>query len=206
MTKNPPKSGDVLLKGDEIGESGSLGWIYANYFSEISVNSIFTITFDGSNVVKLTFEASNVAVENQALGITDSSKIRFTNYPVSLLNLPQGWPVYSPSGDAFSPTNNYVHFQVTTAQAQATLNWATVVAGNNPDPKIFVSTSEFKELGVIGADAIRTYVRNTLVSGAGSIGDYRLGVNTVARASHSSYETGFVDTYTNPKANLDVVG
>jgi len=201
-----PKSGDVLLKGDEIGESGSLGWIYANYFSEISVNSIFTITFDGSNVVKLTFEASNVAVENQALGITSSSKIRFTNYPVSLLNLPQGWPVYSPSGDAFSPTNNYVHFQVTTAQAQATLNWATIVAGNNPDPKIFVSTSEFKELGVIGADAIRTYVRNTLVSGAGSIGDYRLGVNTVARASHSSYETGFVDTYTNPKANLDVVG
>ena len=200
-----PTSGDILLKGDEVGESGSLGWIYANYFSEIAGSNIFTITFDGSNVVKLTFEASGVQLSNSSLGITSASRIRFTNYPVSLINIPQGWPVYSPSGDAFDPANNYVHFQVTTAQAQAVISWTTIIS-QNASAKLYVSTSEFKELGVVGADAIRTLVRNTLASGAGSIGDYRVGINTVTRASHDSHATGFVDTYTNPRANLDVVG
>ena len=32
------KTGDVLLKGSEIGKSGSIGWILANYFAQIANN------------------------------------------------------------------------------------------------------------------------------------------------------------------------
>jgi hypothetical protein len=38
------------------------------------------------------------------------------------------------------------------------------------------------------------------------IGEYKLGVNTVARAAHADHETAFVSDATDPLANLDVVG
>ena len=60
------------------------------------------------------------------------------------------------------------------------------------------SSANWKETGVIGADVLRT--------DTGSIGDYKLGINTIAAAAHSAYETAFVDVNTDPKANLEVIG
>ena len=191
------KAGDILFKGKEVGKSGSIGWIFANYFDEISSNNIFTIEFDGTNVVKLSFRDNfGVDVLNSTLGITSSSQIRFTNYPDSRLNTVP-WIVFSPNGDAFSSNNNYVHFQVNDSITIQTLNWSAVVAAN-PGVKVEFSNSNFKEYGLIGAEAIRTDTE--------SIGDYKLGINTIARSSHDASQNAFVSTETEPRANLDVVG
>jgi hypothetical protein len=198
------KTGDVLLKGSEIGKSGSLGWILANYFAQIANNSIDNIVFDGSNVVKLEFRDFNsgVALTNQEIGITSSSQIRIKNfYYDPRLNLT--WQIYAAKpGDPFSPTNNYCHFQVIDQIPQATQPWETIIAGTAVGataPTIEFSNSNFKEVGVLGGEALRTETE--------TIGDYKLGINTVARAPHSAYENAFVDNLTtDPRANLDVVG
>ena len=207
-----PRTGDVLLKGEEVGKNGSLGWILSNFFSTIpgganaSQGQIGRIEFNGTNVVKLVFidSISGNDIQNGDLtggGITSGSQIRIKNYPDVRLNLT--WQVYEPPGDPFSSTNNYVHFQVIDQIATATEAWADIVSqalgAGNPEPTIEYSNSNWKELGVIGAEAIRT--------GTDTIGDYKLGINTVARAPHSAYQSAWVDaSTTDPRANLDVVG
>ena len=198
------RTGDVLLKGSEIGKSGSIGWILANYFSQIANNSIDNIVFDGSNVVKLEFRDFNsgVALTNTEIGITSSSQIRIKNFYFDpRLNLT--WQIYAAKpGDPFSPTNNYCHFQVIDQIPQTTQPWETIISGTAQGataPTIEFSNSNFKEVGVIGGEALRTETE--------TIGDYKLGINTVARAPHSAYENAFVDNLTtDPRANLDVVG
>jgi hypothetical protein len=208
----PVQPGDVLLKGVEVGKSGSLGWIFSNYFSQIpsdTINSpasavIDNIVFDGTNVVKLEFRnfQTGVVVKNGDLGITSGSQIRIKNFTYDpRLNLT--WQVYSKPGDPFSPDNNYVHFQVIDQIPQATEAWEGVIVDENgtelnPQPSIEFSNSSFKEVGVLGAEAIRTDTE--------TIGDYKLGINTVARSPHSAYQNAFVSTETDPRANLDVVG
>ena len=196
------KGGDILLKGKEVGKSGSLGWIFANYFQQIPNNNIFTIEFDGTNVVKLTFKDNlGVNVPNDAIGITAGSQIRLNEYIDSRLS--NTWTVFSPNGDAFSPSNNYVHFQVNDNITIQTLSWngAGGVLSSAPvgtNPTVEFSNSKWKEQGVIGGEAIRTETE--------TIGDYKLGINTIARTAHSSSQNAFVDIYSEPRANLDVVG
>ena len=60
------------------------------------------------------------------------------------------------------------------------------------------SNSSWKEFGVIGSESIRT--------ATAEIGNYKVGINTVARAAHDDYAKGFVSLATDPRANLDVVG
>jgi len=194
-----PKSGDMLLKGQQVSSSGSLGWIYSNYYSVISNTNIFSIEFDGTNVVKLIFKDNNgVDVSNDAIGITSTSQIRFTNYFDSRLNL--SWTVYNKPGDPFVGTNNYVHFQINDNIAVETLSWkgAGGVVSQAPNVEVAFSNSNWKELGVLGAEALRTETE--------SIGDYKLGVNTIARTSHVAKDDAFVSNETEPRANLDVVG
>jgi len=198
-----PSTGDVLLKGLEVGQSGSLGWIYASYYRQIPATQIFTIRFDGSNVVKLTFvdSATGLDIRNKDIGLTSGSQIRINNFFIDpRLNLT--WSIYSPPGDAYDPDENYVYFQVIDSIAAATLNWATdVVAATPPGgvvPTIQFSNANWKEVGVLGAEAIRTETE--------SIGDYKVGINTVARSSHLASQNGFVSVETDPRANLDVVG
>ena len=197
-----PFAGDILLKGIEVGQSGSLGWIYANYYEKIADQSIFTIEFDGSNVVKVTLVDFNTGLDirNRDLGINSGSQIRISNYPDARLN--QVWTIFSPSGDAFNPDNSYFHFQVIDQVALSTLNWLTDVIGpvvpGAPVPTIEFSNSSWKEVGVIGAEAIRTETE--------TIGDYKVGINTIARTPHSSTQKAFIDEYSEPRANLDVVG
>lgn len=110
--------------------------------------------------------------------------------------------VYNKPGDEFSPTKNYIYFQVVDQIAQSTQNWADIITGTPSGataPTIEFSNSSWKEVGVLGAEVIRTETE--------TIGNYKLGINTVARSPHSAYANAFVDaTTTDPRANLDVVG
>jgi len=201
-----PEAGDMLLKGKEVGGSGSLGWILANYFQNVA--SIGQLIFDNSNVVKITWVDSNQnSLTNRQVGITGSSQIRLSNmYFNEELNLT--WQVVSPEGDVFSPDKNYCHFLVGNAIGTDTLNWSDILDGTIEEPPATVdpanpptvefSNSSWKEWGLIGGEALRTDTE--------TIGQYRLGVNTVARAPQSSYQMGFVHSAATPAANLDVVG
>ena len=196
-----PRSGDVLFKGSEVGSTGSMGWILSNYFTTIANTSIGNIIFDDTNVVKITFVdfASGLDITCSQLGITSASQIRFKNfYPEPSINLT--WTIYSPPGDAFSGNNNYLHFQAIDAVGAQTLVWDTVVSGATGDaPTVEFSNSNWKELGVIGAEAIRTETEYW--------GDFKVGVNTIARTPWESAKTAWTDPlFTEPRANFDVVG
>lgn len=198
-----PSTGDILFKGSEVGKSGSLGWILANYYQQIANGSIFTIAFDGTNVVKITFKSAQTGLPITCgdLGITSASQIRVKNFYFDpRINLT--WVVYSKPGDAFSSTKNYLYFQVNDQIAQSTQNWADIILGTAQGvtpPSIEFSNASWKEVGVIGAEVIRTETE--------SIGNYKLGINTVARSAHSTHTNSFVDAATtDPRANLDVVG
>jgi len=189
------KAGDIVLKGREVGRSGSLGWVFANYFNQIATTLIKQIEFDGTNVVKLEFEDNGIDVPNSTIGINSASQIRFTAYPNSQLNAV--WTVFSPNGDAFDPTNNYVHFQVNDSQTINVKSWSSVLT-ESPSAIVEFSNSNWKEFGPIGGEALRTETEN--------IGDYKLGINTVARTAHDAAEKGFDVNESVPRANLDVVG
>ena len=190
------KAGDILLKGKEVGKSGSLGWVFANYFTEIPSNNIFTIEFNGTNVVKVSWRnLQGVDIPNSTLGITSGSQFRLSNYPDTRLNAV--WTVFSPNGDAFSVNNNYAHFQVNDSITIQTLNWSAVLA-QAAGATIEFSNSNWKEYGVVGGEALRT---DTEVWG-----NFKLGINTTARSSHDASQNAFVSNETTPRANLDVVG
>ena len=84
-------------------------------------------------------------------------------------------------------------FTVTTSGDDPT---AIGAAGTNV--KVSASTNEWKEMGVLGAEALRTDTETP--------GLYALGINTIARTAHSDYEDGFVSDATKARATLDVVG
>jgi microcystin-dependent protein len=60
------------------------------------------------------------------------------------------------------------------------------------------NTKTWKEFGIIGSETLRT---NT-----DQWGNFKLGINTIARADHSYYANSFVTSQVSPQANLDVVG
>ena len=193
-----------MFKGSEIGRSGSIAWVLSNYFAQIPSTSIDNVVTNGSNVIKLEFRDFNsgVALTNQEIGVTDSSQIRFKNYPDASFN-GLSWQVYEPPGDPFSSSNNYVHFQIIDQQPQGIEPWEEILVDNNgtaldPVPTVEFSNSNFKEVGVLGAEALRTSTE--------IIGNYKLGINTVARLPHSAYTNAWVGNESDPRANLDVVG
>ena len=145
---------------------------------------------------------SGVSLTNTEIGITSASQIRIKNFYFDpRLNLT--WQVYAAKpGDPFSATNNYVHFQVIDQIPQSSQPWETIISGTPAgadQPTIEFSNANFKEVGVIGGEALRTETE--------TIGNYKLGINTVARSSHDAYKNAFVENLTtDPRANLDVVG
>jgi len=220
-----PQDGDVLLKGGSVERSGSLGWIYANYFTPIANGEIFNIEFNGTTTVKITWNIVNsVQVTNASLGLRETSAIRIENfYPVGTLNGTFNIDANVVIGGVqipFDPTDSFCYITVgesisgvsydndgdgsldapTTNPTWANLvsNAGTPINGSTPAPTMQFSTANWKEVGVLGGEALRTKTE--------TIGDYRLGINTVAASAHTAYETAFVDVHTDPKANLDVVG
>jgi hypothetical protein len=177
-----PSPGDVLLKGSDVGGSGSLGWIFASTFTNEST-AVDEIVTDGTNkiVIKWAGTATNAAV-----GVNESSKIRISGFSVAAIN--GTWDVYA---DSFDSTDTEVAFEIGTTVPANTFTWGTTNL-------LEIGNSVWKEVGVLGAEAIRTDTQ--------SIGEYKVGINTVARTIHADYLTAFVSSATEPRANLDVVG
>jgi len=182
-----PKSGDMLLKGAYVGSSGSLGWILSNDYKSATGN-IQSLTFNGTTTVLLQWKSGITNANAITSGILAGMEIRITNYSDPKLN--GTWIVNT----GLTNTGNSLTFTINDIVASATTQWST----QSSNTTLEVAGSSWKEWGVLGSQTIRTDTQ--------TIGEYKLGVNTVARAAHADYATAFVSTATNPLANLDVVG
>ena len=193
-----PQAGDILLKGNSVERSGSLGWVYANYYVNIPETSILDLVTNGSSTVRINWTG---ALTNTSTGIELSvgKTIRIQGFSNSLLN--GKWIVTR--ADQTGPNNDFIEFICANSITAATYNWTPAA---EPTAILQRSDENFKETGVIGAEALRT---NT-----DTYGQFKLGINTLARTAHAAHEYGFL-TYTasgitydqqEPRANLDVVG
>lgn len=205
-TKYPLKTGDILLKGTQVGVTGSLGWIYSNDYQPIPSSRILSVEGFGSgnNYIRINWapkvQGNPTRYTNQEIGIsTILYQVRISGVFVNAANDALNTKirgVWSIRQSTFNVNNNYVDINISDSIDTGSYD---VTATNEPNILFSISNVTWKEFGVIGSEAIRT---ETDV-----IGDYKLGINTVARSPHSSYANSFVDSATTtPRANLDVVG
>ena len=211
-----PDTGDILLKGGSINKNGSLGWVFANIFNQIpsdptdparKIASIEVRVDQNTNIGILTFiDANSDAVSISSLGIKSTSEIKLENINYSSA-LNGTWKVLSTTDYPYDGASNVVYFLITTRTgspipAFGGTNWTTFVNDPNtpsPNAKVSSSNSNWKETMVIGGEALRTETE--------TYGDFKLGINTIARANHEAYLNGFVESLnTDPRANLDVIG
>jgi hypothetical protein len=180
------RPGDILLKGREVGRSGSLGWIFANYYSEIASTSIQSIVSDG---IRLTIEWAP-GITNADVNVVAGSQLRITNFGAN----PNLNGIHIVLSSNFDPNGTSCQIQIVATPAVGVIyTWSTV-----PGAKMEVGRSNWKEFGILGSEALRTETETW--------GDYKLGINTLSRASDLAYLEGFVQLQTEPRANLDVVG
>ena len=224
-TDNQPAPGDILLKGKEVGKSGSLGWIYANTFEIIPNNLIQTVStpkinditeqlqigtgggegYTATNLIRLSWAIAGgvggAPITNRELneiyGLSLDSIIRTIGVDGQELSqrfngrftiYPETWDIDGQFIDV--QVNGLVTFDLVQT-------WNTPSVGGSS--QVSVTNSDWKEFGIIGSESIRTLTS--------TLGDFRVGINTVARSPHSSYENSYVDSSTtDPRANLDIVG
>ena len=185
---NDPEPGDIIYKGSSVGQSGSLGWILTNQFKSAET-SVQTIAADGTQNLTITWIATET---NDSIGIKSNSQIRIRNFSNPVVN--GTWEIVD-WNDSTSPGAQTLKFRISTPIENGTVyNWADQNAGAD----LLFSVSNWKETGVLGAETLRTYTEER--------GDFRLGINTVARAAHAVVLTANVDEFTAPRATLDVVG
>ncbi len=180
-----PAAGDLLYKGSYVGESGSLGWILANKFTSFAAK-IFRITADGTKNLTVEF---NATFTNKNTKILIDSQIRIINFSNNALN--GDWEVVD---GTWTETGVTFQFQISTDIGAGIIYSSADWAGGD----IQVSSKQWKEQGVLGAETIRTYTDER--------GDYRLGINTIARTAFDAVLSNNVNEFTTPRANLDVVG
>ena len=211
----PPKSGDLLFKGDKVGYSGSLGWILANDFTSLSIaaigNEVASITtYSETQLIKITWATG---ITNSSLGISNTSSFRLRNFN-SLNNslnsgangtwaMPpsvniSGGPQESRDGSTgfARPNSPYIYLLIADIQTSSTIYSASAMLGVGAE--ILLSAEIWKETGVIGSESIRTETSQW--------GNFKVGINTLSRAAHVAFENGFTSVETEPRANLDVVG
>ena len=191
-TNNGPTAGDILLKGEEVGRTGSLGWIYANYYQSIEANIASTTAIgDGGTPAgpgpKVRFNMVN-GESPAANNIQVGSIVKIAGLQGRFLNVNGIRTVESVTGTDFVVSAPVV------IDMSATDDPTAIPA----DGVVSVSLSKWTETGLIGAEALRT---NVDVNGS-----YALGINTLARSAHSDYINGFSSSAVDPRANLDVVG
>lgn len=181
-----PISGDILLKGKEVGLSGSIGWIYSNYYTN-KTQDINTVSSNGTRTITFTLKPGTLA---SAIGISYNKEIKlsgFTGVFESINGLRK----------VTSVAQNGTSFTILAPFTVSTISNVIGTSGQTT-ATIEVSTVKWKEFGVLGSEALRTYTEDN--------GDYRVGINTIARTNHSDYQNAFVSENTKPRANLDVVG
>lgn len=208
-TKYPLRTGDILLKGEQVGLTGSIAWVYGNNFAAIASNFKLNIQGfgAGNNKIRLNWSpisgtASNYT--NAQVGIQSANyQIKITGTFNNSANsgvdkkVLGAWSIIE---STFASNNTFVEIQLNTYVDTGTYDISST--GPTPtEPSVVISISNvaWKEVGVIGAESIRTKTDD--------IGDYRVGINTVARTAHTAYTNGFVESgATDPRANLDIVG
>jgi hypothetical protein len=182
-----PKPGDILLKGKEVGSTGSLGWIYSNFYSNITT-SVFTVTALGNTSVQFTLQ-SGVSTTDAGVNVSVGSTLRISGLTGRFANVNGIRTVTAKTSTTFTVITPFV---ISTSP-----NDPTLITGST----IEISRNSWKETGLIGSEALRT---NT-----DFWGDFKLGINTIARAKHGSNGdqiNGFVSAAVQPRANLDLVG
>ena len=184
---NTPVAGDILLKGKEVGKSGSWGWIYANYYTEINDSNILKLTANNTTTVEIEWA---VGSDNAGLNIQVGSLVRISNFSNTFVN--GVWTITE--ADQTGVDSNKCKFVVYNLIGAEVFDWASQGAGATLE----ISSSSWKELGVIGAEALRTETQTP--------GDLKLGVNTIARMAVEGALNAHVSDDTHPRANLDVVG
>ncbi len=204
-SKYPLKTGDILLKGTQVGLTGSLGWIYANSYDTVPSERLLSIEGFGlgNNYIRINWNVKDPGFPprftNSEIGITSVlyqvriSGIFVTAQNSGLNNKARG--VWTIKSDTFSPSNTFIDLVLSDS---IDVGIYDILEDNEPSISIAVSNVAWKEYGVVGSEAIRTET--------GSIGNYKVGINTVARSAHSAYDNSFVSAETTPRANLDVVG
>ena len=182
-----PVSGDMLLKGAQVGSTGSLGWIYTNFYEDIT-SQLFTVENGGSNIFTV----------NLAVGVTTTDININTGDTIVIQGLS------GPGGEYNTVNGIRTVFNAVPGSNQFTVLAPFILSPTGPeivDGTFAVSRNRWREFGVLGSEAIRTDTDN--------IGNYRLGINTLARAQHSAngdQVEGFVSTIVRPISTLDVVG
>jgi hypothetical protein len=182
-----PQSGDILFKGEEIGKSGSLGWIFANFYQDQTAN-ILKVVYNGNLEVEFTVKVG-ISIEND-LNIQNGSEIRISGFDSGFDNLNGIRKVYGVTATSFKVGTSLI--------LSAVVGQDYLIGTDLTNAEFEVANVQWKEVGVLGAEALRTDTDN--------YGDYRLGINTFSRAAHSDKNTAFVSDATDPRANLDVVG
>jgi len=191
-----PIPGDILLKGDSVGASGSIGWIYANSYYTLgdqtasNPDQVFNVEFDGSSLVKINWKNSK---QNGSFApkITSATKIRIKNCSQPALN-----GVHDIDPNTYNETNSYIKIVIGASIVSGPLLWNSEV-----NASMEYSDTAWKEWGVLGGEAIRTETSE--------LTNYKVGINTVARTggvSSTAWQSSFVTDSTTPKANLDVDG
>ena len=224
---NVPQAGDILFKGKQTNKNGSLGWIYANTFNIIPNDDILTVATpkinEGTSLIEVD-TGGGIGYENTTFfrlywngittqdvvsltGLNAESVIRIVGATGTLLSqtINGRFKLYLPT---FNPVLNPDFIDIET---DSLITFDTFQLWQSIDPQtgdpigpglnaeVSISNSDWKELGVIGAEALRTETT--------TLGEFKLGINTVARSPHSAYANSYIDPdTTDPRANLDVVG
>ena len=185
-----PKTGDILLKGESVGNSGSIGWIFSNSFATIT-GQIEKFIYNSTRTITIQWK-SGVTNNNVITGgLVAGQEFKLTGFSENKLN--GTWLINT----GFTGGGNTCTFSIAANDA---ISAGELIFNNTNTPNAVakLSNASWKELGVIGSQTIRTDTQK--------IGEYKLGVNTVSRAAHVDYANAFVSAATDPLANLDVVG
>ena len=194
-----PQAGDILYKGGSIENSGSVGWILANYYTNIDETSILQVETNGGTTVKIKWSGVLTNASN-GIAMMVGKTIRIQGF-TGATAINGKWIVSK--ADQSGSDDDFIEFVCSTPLTAATYVWDPT---NQPNGTLERSDVNWKETGVIGAEAIRTKTDE--------LGQYRVGINTVARTTKDANEYGYL-TYTSggvtydqqePRANLDVVG
>ena len=189
-----PIAGDVLLKGAEVGFTGSLGWIYSNFYTEFTslvadirkiTDTVKTVRFNTNAVITGLDVGSVVKIEGLGTG-TSPSTSRFDT-----LNGLRTVTAFV-SGSWFEVEGPFP------IVGNALEDSAGIAIDQSGAITISIASNAWKEVGVLGAEAIRT--------DTSSDGRYALGINTIARAPHSDHNSAWVSAVITPRATADVVG
>ena len=194
-----PQAGDFLYKGGSVENSGSLGWILANYYTNIGEGSILQVDTNGGTTVKIKWSGVLTNASN-GIAMVVGKTIRIQGF-TGATAINGKWIVSK--ADQTGADDDFIEFVCTTPLTAGTYVWDT---SNQPNATLERSDANWKETGIIGGESIRTETT--------SLGEFKVGINTVARTAKDAHQYGFL-TYTSggtvydqqvPRANLDVVG